>query len=602
MLLCFWAFLGGQALAQENFKVIALSISGNDSVATERLTDVMETYSVTYVGEKFGGTAPWFFSSEVFQRDLESIMRLYQREGFLDIHIGPVHLYRYTPTGTVEIDIRIEEGPAVLVDSLSWELIHADTEIAARFDSIRTAASGELRLHPGERFRDDAVRHDAALLATALGNSGYAYASAEYLLSVDRERHTVGVHWTVDPGPKCKFGDIRITGLQRSPEQWVQEKLKFSKGDSYSSTALEKTRLAISRLGPYHIVVVKTETDSLRPAEIPVTIAVEEARRLKLRFGVGYGRDEKLRISADLTLSTFLTGKGRLNLKLQRSDLEPFYAALSYTHPDFITQDLTLIINPFYRNQQEPAYDARRVGSRISLQRDVLWDILSSVTWTLEKVQLDTSSVATFNKQIGLLPEYGKSSIALGLSRVTATPYFDPNDGEYAAVLFSYSGPMIGGKYDYSKLILDLRSYAQPSKGVTIAGRLKLGSTTAIGGSYVPVEERFYSGGAVSVRGWGRYQLGPKDENGIPAGGLSLLEGGIEARLPVRGAFSVATFLDLGNVWIAGWSFPLKSLRYSAGFGVRYSTPIGPLRIDAARPIWDEETDWQFFFSIGHAF
>jgi outer membrane protein insertion porin family len=136
-----------------------------------------------------------------------------------------------------------------------------------------------------------------------------------------------------------------------------------------------------------------------------------------------------------------------------------------------------------------------------------------------------------------------------------------------------------------------------------LALRLKFGNITSWDEpEYIPPEERFYSGGEASVRGWKRSQLGPKDQLGDPLGGKSLLEGSCELRFPFADRWSGVAFLDFGNVWIDSMAQKLNDLRYAAGAGVRFRTPVGPLRLDVARPIFDEDNAWVLHFSVGHAF
>jgi outer membrane protein insertion porin family len=136
-----------------------------------------------------------------------------------------------------------------------------------------------------------------------------------------------------------------------------------------------------------------------------------------------------------------------------------------------------------------------------------------------------------------------------------------------------------------------------------VASRLKIGLINSDDEEgFIPAEERFYSGGSTSVRGWARQQLGPRNERGAPIGGKSLLEGGLEFRYPVYNMISGAIFLDVGNVWTETFDYKINELRYSLGTGIGVNTPIGPVRIDLARPIFDPEDDFQLHFNVGHAF
>ena len=118
----------------------------------------------------------------------------------------------------------------------------------------------------------------------------------------------------------------------------------------------------------------------------------------------------------------------------------------------------------------------------------------------------------------------------------------------------------------------------------------------------IPVEERFFAGGSRSIRGWARQHLGPRDDKETPIGGNTIVEASIEPRIPLVGSLGMVVFADAGNVWTGDGGFSFTDIRYSAGAGLRFNTPIGPVGIDLARPIMDIDKSWQFHFNIGHAF
>ncbi|MBN1542268.1 BamA/TamA family outer membrane protein, partial [candidate division KSB1 bacterium] len=122
------------------------------------------------------------------------------------------------------------------------------------------------------------------------------------------------------------------------------------------------------------------------------------------------------------------------------------------------------------------------------------------------------------------------------------------------------------------------------------------------GATLTPIEERFYAGGSTSIRGWSRSQLGPLGRSGEPLGGNSLFEFSQEWRFPIHGNLSGVFFFEGGNVWSLCLTLPLTDLRYAAGCGLRFSTPIGPIRLDFATPALEGSQPWQIYLSFGQAF
>jgi outer membrane protein insertion porin family len=333
-----------------------------------------------------------------------------------------------------------------------------------------------------------------------------------------------------------------------------------------------------------------------------VDIRIKEAPRLTSKIGVGYGREEKFRVYSDSYILRFMGGARRLNLFIKHSDLEPYHVSLKLIQPAFPTRWTTLELNPFILRQKEPAFTQNRYGNNVSLLHQFSGTLLGSITHTFERVDLDTTSVADVALGGDQLTDlYNKSSILLGFTFDNSSPIFSPSHGFYAATAFKFSGLGLGSDFHFTRSLWDVRRY-QSLLGMVLAGRVKVGGIRSTDShDFVPVEDRFYSGGSASVRGWARAELGPVVED-IPVGGKSLLETSIELRYPIIGIVSGVVFSDFGNVWLPSYSFHLDDLRYSAGLGVRVRTPIGPVRLDVAQPVFDDETTVQLHISVGEAF
>jgi outer membrane translocation and assembly module TamA len=176
------------------------------------------------------------------------------------------------------------------------------------------------------------------------------------------------------------------------------------------------------------------------------------------------------------------------------------------------------------------------------------------------------------------------------------------------------AGSWLAGSYDYYEVTSELRLYRSLSDRLVVAGQARLGSIDAIGNPdvRVPFFKRYFLGGATNLRGWGRYEVAPLSGNGLPIGGHSFLNVSTEVRANVWRSLGVVLFLDAGNVWADPWDFALDDLRYDIGPGLRYQTPIGPIRADLGYQInripglmvngREQPRRFRFHFSIGQAF
>jgi outer membrane translocation and assembly module TamA len=220
---------------------------------------------------------------------------------------------------------------------------------------------------------------------------------------------------------------------------------------------------------------------------------------------------------------------------------------------------------------------------------------------------------------LGLDPRDGQSSgtlgaIAFDITRNTTTSLLDARSGYVLSAHVEQAGKWLAGSWDYRSVTSEGRHYLSAGRRLVLANRLRVGTIDPIGDleRNVPFYKRYFLGGASSVRGWGRFEVGPTSGFGLPIGGHTMLEGSSEVRLPLTGKFGAVAFVDFGNVWSEPWDFKPGDLRYAVGPGLRYLTPIGPARVDfgyQVNPIENlrvngepERRHWRIHFSIGQAF
>jgi outer membrane protein insertion porin family len=197
------------------------------------------------------------------------------------------------------------------------------------------------------------------------------------------------------------------------------------------------------------------------------------------------------------------------------------------------------------------------------------------------------------------------SGPTLGLVWNTSDDVFNPKKGEVISLTLDQAGAIWGGQFSFFKITAEAKKYIEIGWSTILASRLKIGVADAIGSDKnFPLFERFFAGGEKSVRGYGRRRLGPLTSGDDPLGGLSLIEGSLELRRPIWKELTGAVFLDFGQVSTKAYDLPIDDLQFSTGFGVSYSTPVGPLRFDVGFPFKPPRGDraWQIHFSIGAYF
>jgi outer membrane protein insertion porin family/translocation and assembly module TamA len=204
------------------------------------------------------------------------------------------------------------------------------------------------------------------------------------------------------------------------------------------------------------------------------------------------------------------------------------------------------------------------------------------------------------------------SAIGFDLQRSTADNLLNARRGYQLTVHTESAGRLLPGSFNYVAVSLDARHYLPIGERVVVASRLQLGSIDDRAESNVPFAKKYFLGGATSLRGWGRYEVSPLSGSGLPLGGNSLMAISEEVRASLFGKFGGVLFADAGNVWENGWHIALGDLRFDVGAGLRYETPVGPVRLDIGyqlNPIEgllingeEQQRAWRLHFSIGQAF
>lgn len=600
--------LGGvQGLAaQEIFIIKDISFRGNHTFADSDLRMRMLLRERGF----FQGLLFWKtddlsheFSEVILQRDLRRLTNFYNSEGFLHARIDSFNVDLREKNETAYITIFITEGDPIIVRSLNFELVAQNELDRQRANEFLSYDREQLQLAIGRRYRDEALQLDRDFLYRKLANGGYPYTNIEVTPRLDRTNNIVDLSMRITLGPLSRFGEVTVEGNEMVPASMIVKQIAFDLGDQYSQDAVQRTQAQVYQIGLFQYVTVQVLFSREQSPTLPVRIEVKESPSFTLRFGVGYGTEEKLRLSTDSQFFN-LGGARRLDMTVSRSDLVPVNLNATLTQPSFPEARTFMSVNPFFKRENEQnVYKVERFGANVSARRKLGWLTEGFIGYTLERVeQLEIGGV---DVQTINAPQdsnlYNKSAITLGISRDSSQPVFAPTQGTNRSGTITVSG--LGfNSVSFVRLFFDYRKYMRLSQRPTVlAFRVKAGGIKTYGGdATIPPVERFYAGGSNSVRGWQRLALGPEDKSGNPIGGNILLETSVEVRFPFWGSFSGTIFMDAGNVWNDKIT---SHLAYALGVGLRYETMVGPIRFDIGKPIFDDSAlSPAFHISFGHAF
>ena len=544
------------------------------------------------------------FSESTVAEDADRIDRFYRTLGFFETRTRYEIRPRRNPR-IVDVIFQIDEGQPVL-------LAERGIEIPQELAAGRPADYFEhdLPLVVGERFSLPAYEDSKREVTARAAEIGHPLAEVTGGADVYVPRHEAVLTWTLTPGPLVRFGEIRFEGLAEVDEDLVRPEVTLREGDVYSLEQLRKTRDGIQSLGLFRSVIAQPRPEAAQTAPDgdviwPVDLSVVERPPRSIVLGGGFGTDDGPRVQASWIHRNFFGGARRFEASARYSSLERGFR-FGLEQPNWLARRQTLQIASTLGQETTPAYDGERLVSAVRVTRPLgdVWSVRGAyeVSW---------SSIRNTSSEARLLlddPERADflSGLRFGIRRSTVTNELDPQSGSRIDLSIAPWIPAFGSDDGFVSVLLDARAY-QPIGATVLAGRLRLGTIEPFGSTQanaVPMPERFYLGGSNSVRGFQYWGLGPRAADGKPVGGTSLLEGSLELRFPIRAALGGVVFVDAGSVDLQPHRFDLGGITYSVGAGVRYRTPLGPLRLDLAyalNPPGGADTTF-FHFSIGQAF
>lgn len=578
---------------QEGYEVYEIRFEGPDTLSAEVLLDQMNTREAGLLEKlAFWKEAPRF-SSTMFENDLERLRRFHQRHGFLDPQVDYT-LRKDDRKKRLRIDIEIKEGEPVTIRSIRYKL---------REDSLNRELlepiGKDSPLRRGMRFSDKRVFEVESRIKNTYINHGYPYVEVKRSLEVLPGKRAVDALFHIEPGTHARFGEVRIHGDSLVRRSFIREKLAFSPGQTYAQSKLDATQSRLFNTDLFRYVVIRPRKDSISNQRIPVYLEVSEAPPWSLEGGVGYGTEDRFRASVRLTKLQFLGGNRKFILEGKHSHFVPISLETRFIQPALLGERLDMLVNPFFVRENERSYEVDRLGGSLTFQENFSPTTSGYVMYSFERVFLQDLSLA------GALEEKkirNKSGFTLGFNRNTSNSRFNPSSGWRINGHFTYMGIGFRSRFHYYKAEMGLIRYYRLAEDWTLAGKVRAGFIEPLRGERSPIEDRFLLGGASSLRGWGRHSISPLNEEGLPVGGNSMLESSLELRFPIYDIFSGVLFTDAGNVWGGSFSYHPADLRYDAGLGFRVHTPVGPVRLDLAAPVFENSFNPRFYISIGHAF
>jgi outer membrane protein assembly complex protein YaeT len=600
---------------QGDIKIKSLTFNGVDKIDKTALANALVT--------KQGSKLPWgkktYFDRRAFESDLERIQAFYLDRGFPDARVRSFDVQLNDAQNEVKVVVNISEGEPITVDSI--ELTGFDVLSGPQQRTLQQS----LPLQPGQPLDRQLAVATRERALNLLRDEGYPYATVA-MRPEDIGPKKQKILLVANPGVLAHIGVVDIRGEASVGDNVIRRQLTFKTGDRFARKDLRESQRKLYGMELFEFANIESleDKDSMA-AEVPVRVTVAEGKHQKITTGIGYGSEEKARARLRWDHVNFFGGARHAGFEGRWSSLDRG-VRLEYTEPYLFSPHFSLRFEGQAWQAREPVYSQDTFGGRFILQHKANEQTSMSASLINE---FETSSIANIALQdftvrnnliaLGLDPRTGATrgtvgALAFDFDRNTTNNLLDARKVYRFNAHVEEAGRLMWGTYNYYSAQAEVRHYLSVANKFVFANRLNIGSIKPQGNEdqNVPFHKRLFLGGATSIRGWGRYEISPLSGFGFPIGGLSMLEGSSEVRLPVWGKLGAVAFLDYGNVWADAFTFKAGDLRYAAGPGLRYLTPIGPARIDLGYQVNPEEgllvngkpqqRRWRVHFSIGQAF
>ncbi len=577
-------------------------IEGNKSLSDEELKKILpmkEKSWVWFVDES--GT----FTRETLEIARQILIHYYQDKGFIQVQVGAPLVD--IEDKKVKVTFPIREGDRFQVRKV---------EVVGDLRKPADVLKKELETKPKTWFRGSLVAKDIKSLLKIYNNLGYAYADVEPIQSVNDEHDYVDLTYRISQGKRVKIDRVDITGNDHTRDKVIRRNLLIGEGDYYNSDRLETSKKALEGMDFFEAVQLKTLPGS-RPDLMNVEVQVMEKKTGKVSAGMGYSTQDgavgNINVNERNLLGLAVQADVSGNVSARRTTYQG-----SLTYPWLFDYPLSGTLNAYNAQSQEQ-------GGRYSRMSDGFGAFLGYPIygfWSLSTgISRDSTKMLAFDPTFGksVLEYYAKygthaakymntseNSLAVSLNRDLRIGSIIPTGGSKISLGARFSG--FGGDVELARYNGELTYYRSLIWKTILKLRTSATLLVESGESPIPFDRRLLLGGTSSIRGYQYGQIGPIDRFGSPIGGDRSLYANLEYLSPVpyleKMNINVVGFFDAGNAWNAEDSTLMKDVKMGFGFGIRWLSPMGPIRLEYGWKVIPEKglPRGVFGFAMGQLF
>lgn len=567
-------------------KIKNIRFEGNKVMSSGKLRKAMKSSKRHFYS--FITKSGYYKKAEV-DADAMRVKDVYFNNGYIQAAVSEPIL-EFTPDRKwATIVFRISEGEQFRVSD-----IQIDGNTVFSTDELRKT----LKLKKDGPVSRGDIRTDVMSLTDKYAEKGYALASVSPDIVPNPEQKEAAVNYHILEGDIFTIGRIDISGNMKTRDNVIRREVLLNEGDTFNSKLLKKSYQNINNLNFFESVTLKPQPVPERK-EVNLDIGVQERSTSFLSVGGGYSSVDKLIGTVDISMGN-LGGRGQyLKLRGELGGTSSFYE-FTFREPWLFGERISLSLSVYKQQRDYLDYHREATGFELGLGKRFNEDWFASANYRIESATinhvLDTASLIVKEQEGTRLT----SSISPALTRDTRDNYLDPHVGSRNSISATFAG--IGGDNKFLKVMLDSAWYL-PLGSTTLALRGRYGYGTGLFGEPIPLYERYYVGGIYTIRGIGYGEAGPRDPlNGEPIGGKNEIIFNADYIFPLVSElkFKGVVFFDAGQ----GFDTVPDDIRYTAGAGVRWISPMGPIRIEWGYNLnrKRDEKSGRFEFAFGSFF
>ncbi|MES2129280.1 MAG: outer membrane protein assembly factor BamA [Pseudomonadota bacterium] len=572
-------------------RIKQINIVGNKAFSDKELREAMQLST--------SGWFTWYSKADQYSKtkltgDIEAIKSFYLNRGYIEANVESTQVSITPDKKDIYLTINITEGEKYTVSGIKME-----GEMFGREEELRQL----IILKPGNTYSGEVLTESNKRIADRMGTFGYAFANVNANPEINREKREVAFTFFIDPGKRAYVRHMNISGNTTTRDEVIRREFRQFEGSWYDANKIKLSRDRVDRLGYFKEVTIDTPEAQGTSDQVDVNLTVTEKPTGNFMIGGAFSQAEKFTFTASVQQANFAGSGNTVGIDLNTSRYSRTIA-FSQTNPYFTDDGVSRAFEIYLRTTRPPAlnigsYTVKQTGGRISF--GVPFSEVDTVFFGLglerTSIETDESSPARFKTYVAT---FGGDPSGIGKAVTNAFPLTaawarDSRDSAITPTIGAFKRANLEmdvfGNSKYYRAVYEQQWYKPLTQKITLALKGEVDVGHGFRGKSYPVFKNFYAGGIGSVRGYLSSSLGIVDPyTGDALGGAKRLLGNAELQMPFPGSGTDRSlrwfgFLDGGQIYQEGQKIRTSELRYSAGVGLSWISPVGPLKLSYAKPL-----------------